>query len=86
MLAILLLLTVGVWSISTFILYVEARQESQKLFDQSLEETAHLLLVLADHEIEEQATMPAHAPMEGHDVADGRYLLFQIWDASGMLR
>ena len=86
MLAILLLLTIGVWSVSTFILYFEARQESQKLFDQSLEETAHLLLVLADHEIEERAATPAHEPMEGHDVADGRYLLFQIWDANGVLR
>ena len=86
MLAILLLLTIGVWSVSTFILYFEARQESQKLFDQSLEETAHLLLVLADHEIEERAATLAHEPMEGHDVADGRYLLFQIWDANGVLR
>lgn len=86
MLAILLLLTIGVWSVSTFLLYFEARQESQKLFDQSLEETAHLLLVLADHDIEERAATPSHEPMKGHDVADGRYLLFQIWDASGVLR
>src|SRR5689334_11450644 len=50
MLTILLLLTIGVWGVSTVILYSEARKESQKLFDQSLEETAHLLLVLADHE------------------------------------
>ena len=86
MLTILLLLTIGVWGVSTVILYSEARKESQKLFDQSLEETAHLLLVLADHEIEERAALPAHEPMEGHDVADGRYLLFQVWDANGMLR
>lgn len=86
MLAVLLLLTIGVWCVSTFILYFEARQESQKLFDQSLEETAHLLLVLADHEIEERSTMPAHEPIEGHGVAGGRYLLFQIWDANGVLR
>lgn len=86
MLAILLLLTIGVWCVSTVILYSEARQESQKLFDQSLEETAHLLLVLADHEIEERGVTPSHEPMEGHDVADGRYLLFQVWDANGVLR
>lgn len=86
MLAVLLLLTVGVWCVSTFILYFEARQESQKLFDQSLEETAHLLLVLADHEIEEQAAMSAHEQIEGHGVPGGRYLLFQIWDANGVLR
>ena len=86
MLAILLLLTIGVWCAGTVILYTEARQESRKLFDQSLEETAHLLLVLADHEIEERAVTPSHAPMEGHDVADGRYLLFQVWDANGVLR
>ena len=86
MLAVLLLLTIGVWSVSTFILYFEAQQESQKLFDQSLEETAHLLLALADHEIEERAATPAHEPMEGHGAAGGRYLLFQIWDANGMLR
>jgi signal transduction histidine kinase len=86
MLAILLLLTIGVWCVSTVILYTEARQESQKLFDQSLEETAHLLLVLADHEIEERAVSSTHEPMEGHDAADGRYLLFQVWDANGVLR
>ena len=86
MLAMLLLLTLVVWSISSVVLYVETRQESQRLFDQSLEETAHLLLVLADHEIEELAVTPSHPPMEGHDVADGRYLLFQVWDANGVLR
>ena len=86
MLAVLLMLTMGVWGMSTFLLYFEAGQESQKLFDQSLEETAHLLLVLADHEIEENAAVSPHAPMEGHNVADGRYLLFQVWDASGKLR
>lgn len=86
MLAILLLLTIGVWSVSTVILYMEARQESRRLFDQSLEETAYLLLVLADHEIEEGAVTPPHVPMQGHDVADGRYLLFQIRDANGVLR
>jgi two-component system sensor histidine kinase QseC len=86
MLAVLLLLTISVWSMGTLILYLEAGNESRKLFDQSLEETAHLLLVLANHEIEELAAAPPHAPMEGHDVAEGRYLLFQIWDANGTLR
>ena len=86
MLAILLLLTIGVWSMGTLLLYLEAGRESERLFDQSLDETAHLLLVLADHEIEEFAVAPPHAPMEGHDVADGRHLLFQIWDANGNLR
>lgn len=86
MLAILLLLTIGVWSMGTLLLYLEAGRESERLFDQSLDETAHLLLVLADHEIEEFSVAPPHAPMEGHDVADGRHLLFQIWDANGNLR
>lgn len=85
MLAILLVLTISVWSTGTFILYFEAGRERQKLFDQSLEETAQMLLVLADYNTDDLVAAPLHELWEEYDAAEGRYLLFQIWDANGRL-
>ncbi len=78
LLTIMLALTVTVWGASSVIIYLEADHESQKLFDQSLSETAHLLLALADRDVEEltSASKPAVPNNTGHD----QYLLFQIWD------
>ena len=55
-LAIVLAITLSIWGFSGVVVYIEADQESQELFDQSLAETAHLLLTLADHEAEERLT------------------------------
>ncbi|CAN5888672.1 N/A [soil metagenome] len=53
LLGILLTLTISVWGASAVIVYLDADQESQELFDQSLAETGRLLLTLAEHEVEE---------------------------------
>lgn len=85
LLAVLLVLTVSVWGFSAIVVYFEADQESQELFDQSLAETAQLLLALADHEIEERIAMGGgheSAPIKN---AHGEYLLFQMWDNTGRL-
>ena len=85
LLAVLLALTISVWGFSAMVVYIEADQESHELFDQSLAETAQLLLALADHEIEERMAMGAahmSAPIKN---AHGEYLLFQMWDNTGRL-
>jgi two-component system sensor histidine kinase QseC len=84
LLALLLTLTVSVWSLSTLLVYIEADQESQELFDQSLKETAHLLLALADHEMEEKRTDQQPMTLAGPGTHD-QYLRFQIWDENRRL-
>ena len=77
LLALLLGLTLVLWSLSALIVYLEAEQESQELFDQSLSETGHLLLSLADQEVQEHA-LGAPLVMATQD-NHREYLLFQIW-------
>ncbi|MES2756249.1 MAG: ATP-binding protein [Pseudomonadota bacterium] len=85
LLALLLGLTLVLWSFSALIVYLEAEQESQELFDQSLRETGHLLLSLADHELKEHpvGTPLVMATQENRN--HRQYLLFQIWGAGDSL-
>lgn len=98
--AILLILTISVWGFSAVVVYLDADKESQELFDQSLAETARLLLALADHEVEERAALTASALPEPDQLANhphagantddekeepSQYLLFQIWDNNNRL-
>lgn len=81
LLAVLLGLTLSLWAGSAAIVYLEARRESDKLFDQSLAETAYLLLSLVEDEVRENAlgspaSVPQKAPSNPY-----RYLLFQVRDA-----
>jgi two-component system sensor histidine kinase QseC len=85
LLAIMLVLSVSVWSVSAVIVYLDADDESHELFDQSLAETAHLLLTLADHEVAERMAMSPAALAESDNQTTGQYLLFQIWNDSGHL-
>ncbi len=84
-LAIVLAITVSIWGFSGIVVYIEADQESQELFDQSLAETAHLLLTLADHEAEESLASTAHTLTESNVEKHSQYLLFQIWDTQKRL-
>ncbi|MFZ6747342.1 ATP-binding protein [Undibacterium sp. Ren11W] len=87
LLAILLTLTISVWGVSAVIVYLDADQESQELFDQSLSETAHLLLALAGHEVEERMAIDGSSTLvESSHETHIQYLLFQIWDAEKRLR
>ncbi len=82
LLTVLLGLTLALWASSAAIVYVEAQQESDELFDQSLAETAHLLLTLVEDEVQAHA----HAPlqMKAHP-NPRRYLLFQVRNARGQV-
>jgi len=80
LLAVLLGLTLALWGASAAIVYVEAAQESDELFDQSLVETSHLLLSLVENEVREHGLeKPIELPMRGHP-NPRRYLLFQVKD------
>ncbi|MBC3831805.1 sensor histidine kinase N-terminal domain-containing protein [Undibacterium amnicola] len=84
-LAIVLAITVSIWGFSGIVVYIEADQESQELFDQSLAETAHLLLTLADHEAEERLASTADTLTESNVEKHSQYLLLQIWDTQKRL-
>ena len=75
LLAILLTLTISVWGVSAYIVYLDADQESHELFDQSLAETAHLLLALAGHEVEEMMAMDAPSLVETNHEAHSQYVV-----------
>jgi signal transduction histidine kinase len=85
LLAIMLALTMSVWTVSAVIVYLDADHESHELFDQSLSETAHLLLTLADHEVVERMAMSPQALAESDNQAASQYLRFQVWNDSGRL-
>lgn len=80
LLSVLLGLTITLWASSAAIVYVEAGQESHELFDQSLAETANLLLSLVGNEVREHGYIKL--PMQGHPNPE-RYLLFQVLDEDG---
>ena len=81
LLAVLLGLTLALWVGSAAIVYVEARRESQELFDQSLIETGHLLLSLVEKDAREHGlTGPIDLPLRGHPNPH-HYLLFKVRDA-----
>ncbi|MCX7290993.1 MAG: sensor histidine kinase N-terminal domain-containing protein, partial [Janthinobacterium sp.] len=81
LLAVLLGLTLALWVGSAAIVYVEARRESQELFDQSLIETGHLLLSLVEKDVREHGlTGPIDLPLRGHPNPH-HYLLFKVRDA-----
>lgn len=81
LLAVLLGLTLVLWVGSAAIVYVEARRESQELFDQSLTETGHLLLSLVEKDVREHGlTGPIDLPLRGQPNPH-HYLLFKVRDA-----
>ena len=85
LLAILLLITVSVWVCGGIIVYLDAEQESQELFDRSLAKTAHLLLTLAEHEVEERMALTDHEIAESDVQEQSNNLLFQIWSQDNRL-
>ncbi|UQV44754.1 sensor histidine kinase N-terminal domain-containing protein [Janthinobacterium lividum] len=81
LLGVLLGLTLLLWVGSAAIVYVEARRESQELFDQSLIETGHLLLSLVEKDAREHGlTGPIDLPLRGQPNPH-QYLLFKVRDA-----
>lgn len=85
LLAVLLGLTFILWGFSAAIVYLEAGRESQELFDQSLAETGHLLLSLAEHEVQEHGASTSLVMPVAQNRNHRQYLLFQVWDAQQRL-
>jgi len=80
LLAVLLGLTVLLWGSSAAIVYIEARQESAELFDQSLVETGHLLLSLVEHDLQGRGGQTIALPLRGYPNPH-HYLRFKVRDA-----
>lgn len=85
LLSILLAITVSIWGFSGVVVYIEADQESKELFDQSLAETGHLLLTLADHQMEMHFASSYKTLTESNVEKHSQYLLLQIWDSQQRL-
>jgi two-component system sensor histidine kinase QseC len=84
-LGVFILSTIVFFSFSTFVIYQAAALESQELFDDALEESAHLLLALAGHEVNELGiNIPNFADETGNQGYQ-KYLVFQIWSADNRL-
>lgn len=74
------------WGISAAVIYKAADKESQELFDNSIRETADLLLFLSEHELQEMAAAGLTGPQAVEEQGIKHYLLFQVWDREGNLR
>ncbi|MFZ6819294.1 ATP-binding protein [Undibacterium sp. Ji22W] len=85
LLTTVLIITASIWVCSGIIVHFEAQNESQELFDQSLAETATLLLTLANHEVEERLAMLHDESVESDIASTNQYLLFQVWSENNKL-
>jgi len=81
LLALLLTMTVGLWTASAILIYDQTIDEGARLFDESLSEAGLLLLRLAEHELGE------HGPSLGVELMHAEVhrkpfdIQFQIWTA-----
>lgn len=82
---LLLAATTALWLLSALTIYWDAERESQELFDQTLQETARLLLVLSEHELEERAAGPTDPAFDSGTDPEPHYRSFQIWNDRGHL-
>lgn len=83
--ALLLALTALMWGTSAAVIYWQANKESDELFDQSLSETAHLLLALAERGIASGTASESAPLVESAQGEHSTYLFFQIWNSRGGL-
>lgn len=82
---LLLIATAGLWALASWSVYREAETESQELFDDSLRETAYLLLTVIEHEMAEHGVNYATQMIDSADIPGTHYLRFQIWDRDNHL-
>lgn len=85
LITLLLLATTGLWALAAYSVYQEAELESQQLFDESLQETAYLLLTVVEHEMAEHGVDYAAQLIDSADMPETHYLRFQIWDRNNQL-
>lgn len=83
--ALVLATMVGLWVISAVIIHRDAERQSGILFDQSLEQSAHLLLALAEHEGEEINQADLYPLADSDAGARSQRIYFQIRNRDGML-
>lgn len=79
--------TLGLWGIAAMAVYQEAEQGGQELFDESLRESAYLLLAVIEHEMAEHGPDYAAQLVDQSDYSgiDTHYLRFQVWSSDGRL-
>lgn len=82
---LLLVTTSGLWALASYSVYQQANIESQELFDDSLQETAYLLLTVVAHEMAEHGIDYAAQMIDSAEMPETHYLRFQIWDNSNRL-
>lgn len=85
LLLLLLVATSGLWLLASWSMYEDAKLQSQDLFDDSLQETAYLLLTVIQHEMAEHGVNYAGQLVDAAEVPGTRYLRFQIWDSQQRL-
>lgn len=85
LLALLLFATSGLWVLAAYSVYQAAEQESRYLFDESLRETAYLLLTVVEHEMAEHGADYAAQLIDSVEIPKTRYLRFQIWNRNNQL-
>ncbi len=85
LIALLLVATAGLWALASYSVYQEAEIESQELFDDSLQETAYLLLTVVEHEMAEHGVNYAAQLIDASEMPGTHYLRFQIWSREGQL-
>ncbi|MGE0116014.1 MAG: sensor histidine kinase [Steroidobacteraceae bacterium] len=82
---LLLVATSGLWALASYSVYRETEIESQELFDDSLKETAYLLLTVVEHEMAEHGINYTSQMIDAAGVPGTHYLRFQIWNDAGQL-
>ena len=84
LLALLTLAATLAWGVSALWLAHQARVEAERMFDASLVETAHVVLALAAHELQEGKEEDGKAlelSQAGHDHAE--QIFYQVRSAGG---
>lgn len=84
---LLVVATLGLWGVASLTIYQEAQAESQNLFDESLRESAYLLLAVIEHEMAEHGPDYAAQLIDHSDfpAPQTHYLRFQVWNSEGRL-
>ncbi|MGD9843579.1 MAG: ATP-binding protein [Steroidobacteraceae bacterium] len=77
--SLLVMVMLGLWGIASFSIYQQAKQVSSELFDESLKETAHVLLAVIEHEIEEHGPNFVEQLIGESGYPSSHYLRFQVW-------
>lgn len=85
LIVLLLLATASLWGLASWSVYQEAELESRQLFDDSLKETAYLLLTVVRHEMAEHGPDYAAQMISETEMPESHYLRFQVWDRQGRL-